>query len=237
LVGWLRDREKRQQQKLLEVESLAAMGRAVSCIAHDMKTPLMAIGGFVRQVRRKVVEDDLTKKLDVAFEQVRRLETLVGDMLAFARPLNLQCQQGMVNDLIKEVLIVAGEKALRHGVTIVTELQEDMPTVAYDPHRLPQALLNLVNNALEASPRGSEVIIRSQNREASIFIEIIDQGSGIPPDWLHDIFTPFATTKKEGTGLGLPIVKKIIEAHAGILSFHNNGQRGATFRISLPVNP
>jgi len=136
VFGLLFDRQKRQQQKLLEVENLAAMGRAVSCIAHDLKTPLMAIGGFVQQVRRKVADDQLTMKLDFAVEQVRRLEALVGDMLAFAKPLNLQCQQGAVNDLIHEVVMISGEKAARHAVTIVTELQEGMPAFAYDPHRL-----------------------------------------------------------------------------------------------------
>jgi two-component system sensor histidine kinase HydH len=94
VFGLLFDRQKRQQQKLLEAENLAAMGRAVACIAHDMKTPLMAIGGFVQQVRRKVADDKLTTKLDFAVEQVRRLEALVGDMLAFTKPLNLQWPTG-----------------------------------------------------------------------------------------------------------------------------------------------
>lgn len=235
LFGLLFGRYKRQQQKLLEAESLAAMGRAVSCIAHDMKTPLMAIGGFVQQVQRKVADDKLNKKLDFAVEQVRRLEALVGDMLAFAKPLNLQCQQGAVNDLIHEVVLISGEKAARHAVTITTELQEDMPTVAYDAQRLQQALLNLVNNALEASPQGGEVILRSQTDGAGIAIEIIDQGEGIPKEQRNDIFTPFVTTKKEGTGLGLPIVKKVIEAHAGSITVSKNSEKGVTFRITIPL--
>ncbi|MCJ7600150.1 MAG: ATP-binding protein [Desulfobulbaceae bacterium] len=235
LFGLLFGRHKRQQQKLLEAESLAAMGRAVSCIAHDMKTPLMAIGGFVQQVRRKVADDKLNKKLDFAVKQVRRLEALVGDMLAFAKPLNLQYQQGAVNDLIHEVVLISGEKASRHAVTIATELQEDMPTVAYDRQRLQQALLNLVNNALEASPRGGEVILRSQANGACITIEIIDQGDGIPKERQVDIFTPFVTTKKEGTGLGLPIVKKVIEAHAGSITVSKNSEKGVTFRIAIPL--
>lgn len=236
IFGLLMDRQKRQQQRLLEAESLAAMGRAVSCIAHDMKTPLMAIGGFVRQVRRKVDDDNLARKLDVAFEQVRRLELLVGDMLAFAKPLNLHCQQGTINDLIEEAILVSGEKASQHGVTIVTELQKDMPVIEYDQHRLQQALLNLVNNALEASPNGSEVVIRSQYQDAThISIEIADMGGGIPKERHGDIFTPFVTTKKEGTGLGLPIVKKVIEAHKGSINLTENKGKGVTFRITIPL--
>ena len=235
IFGLLGDRQKRQHQKLLEAESLAAMGRAVSCIAHDMKTPLVAVGGFVQQVRRKVADDNLAKKLDVAFEQIRGLEILVGDMLAFVKPLNLQCQQGMINQLIDKVIMISKEKAFRREVTITKELQEDMPVAEYDTHRLQQALLNLVGNALEASPKGSEVIVRSQCRDDYIIIEIVDRGGGIPKERLHDIFTPFVTTKKEGTGLGLSIVKKVIEAHKGSIDVTENSKKGSTFQISIPL--
>jgi len=236
LIGWLRDREKKQQGKVLEAENLASMGRAVSCIAHDMKTPLMAIGGFVKQVRRKISDENLTKKLDVAFEQVQRLETLVKDMLAFAKPLNLQCQHGKINRLLEEIVMLAEEKATRqHSVTIVTELQEDIPGTLYDQHRLQQALLNLVNNALEASPPGEKIVVRGRCDGSNIIIEVIDRGEGIPKERQEEIFTPFVTTKKEGTGLGLPIVKKVIESHKGSIVINNNSEKGVTFRITIPV--
>ena len=236
IFGVLGGRQKRQQRKLLDTESLAAMGRAVSCIAHDMKTPLVAIGGFIRQVRRKETDDDLARKLDIAFEQVGQLETLIGDMLAFAKPLNLQFQQGMINHLIEEVAMLCRENAIQHAVKITMDLQEDVPVVEYDRHRLRQALLNLANNALEASPEGSEVIFRSRRRDTGIIIEIVDRGDGIPKKLLNDIFTPFMTTKKAGTGLGLPIAKKVVEAHEGSLEVVENGKNGVTFRVIIPFS-
>lgn len=236
LIGWLRDREKQQQRKVVEAENLAAMGRAVSCIAHDLKTPLMVIGGFVQQVRSKVSEENLIKKLDIAHGQVQRLEALAGDMLAFAKPLKLQRQPGKIDHLIEEVVMLAGEKAARqHSVTIVTELQKDMPQIIYDRHRLQQALLNLINNALEASPREEKVLVRGRWDESNIIIEVVDRGEGIPAERQKDIFTPFVTTKKEGTGLGLPIVKKVIDAHEGSISIIENRERGVTFRITIPA--
>ncbi|MFC1523268.1 PAS domain-containing sensor histidine kinase [Thermodesulfobacteriota bacterium] len=234
-VGWLSDREKKQQAKLLEAESLAAMGKAVSCIAHDMKTPLMAIGGFVRQVRRKLDDGKLGKKLDVAFGQVQRLESLVGDMLAFSKPLNLQCRQGNINDLIQEVLLTCEEKASRYHVGIVTELSETIPGTEYDSHRLLQAIINLVNNSIEVSHPGGTIIVRSGYQDSNVIVEVIDQGAGIPKDLQKDIFTPFITTKQEGTGLGLPIVKKVVEAHSGSIHVLDNTGKGMTFRIALPV--
>lgn len=236
-LGLLRERELRRQQQLRETESLAAMGKAISCIAHDMKTPLMAIGGFIQQVKRKIADDKLARKLDFTFEQVQRLEVLVGDMLAFAKPLTLQYQQGMINHLLEEIVMISGEKAARHGVTIRTELQENMPVAEYDKNRLHQALLNLVNNAVEASPKGSEVIMRNQHLGTDIIVEVADSGSGIPKDLFDDIFTPFVTTKKEGTGLGLPIAKKIIDAHGGAIHVIDNSDKGVTFRITVPVKP
>lgn len=236
IFGLLGSRQKRQQQKLLEVKSLAAMGRAVSCIAHDMKTPLVAIGGFIQQVRRKVADEKLARKLDIAFEEVGRLEILIGDMLAFAKPLNLQYQQGRINHLIEEVVMIVREKAANHSVTIRTELQEDMPVAEYDRHRLRQALLNLAVNALEASPKGSQVLLCSHCRDAScIIIEIVDRGDGIPKKLIGDIFTPFLSTKKEGTGLGLAIAKKVVEAHKGAIDVVENTKNGVTFRVIIPL--
>ena len=235
VIGWLRDREKILEAKRRKSESLAAMGKAVSCIAHDMKTPLIAVGGLVQQVRRKVTDEKLINKLDYSFEQVRRLEVLIGDMLAFAKPLNLDSQQGMINHLIEEIVMVCSEKAKRNAVRITTILQKDMPITEYDNQRLHQALVNLVNNAIEASPSGSEVTLRCQCGEDCMTIEISDRGCGIPKDLSGDIYTPFVTTKKEGTGLGLPIVKKIIDAHEGSINVTENNEIGVTFQITLPL--
>ncbi|MEW6519845.1 MAG: ATP-binding protein [Thermodesulfobacteriota bacterium] len=236
LFGWMRDRERKQQQKLREAENLAAMGRAVSCIAHDMKTPLTAIGGFVRQVRRRLDNERLAGKLDIAGAQVERLEALVKDMLAFARPLKLQYGQGRLDQLIEEVVMLAREKAATgHQVTIQTEWQGTLPAVHHDRHRLQQALLNLVNNAVEASPPGEKVVVRGQGQGEKIVIDIIDLGEGIPQERREEIFTPFVTSKKEGTGLGLAIVKKVVEAHGGSIEWFANRGKGVTFRLIIPV--
>jgi len=234
LIGWLRDREKILENEKRKSESLAAMGKAVSCIAHDMKTPLIAVGGFVHQVKRKIGDTTLINKLDYASEQINRLEVLIGDMLAFARPLELNLQKGRINHLIDEIIVMANEKAKRHEVIIRKVVQKDIPVAEYDHLRLHQALVNLLNNAIEACPCGSEVTIRCQNHGGQITIEIIDQGCGIPKDLIEDIFTPFMTTKKEGTGLGLPIVKKIIDAHYGSIDITENHETGVTFIVTIP---
>jgi len=238
LLGWLRDRELSHQDRLRRVECLAAMGQAVSSIAHDIKSPLVAIGGLTNQVRRKLATGDPVRaKLDVVLEQTARLETLVKDMLAFARPLNLEKIPADINKLVADVLVVAAETAGQRHIQIKHRLAANLPRLAVDCHRLQQALLNLAINAVDASSAGETVTIHTARRNKNVIIKVIDQGPGIAPEIEKEMFNPFVSTKKEGTGLGLSIVKKVVEAHGGNLSFHNSGQRGVTFEISLPENP
>ncbi len=236
LIGWLRDRELAEQEKRRKSEALAAMGKAVSCIAHDMKTPLMAIGGFTRQVlRRMKPENSIVNKLTLVMEQVDRLERLVKDMLVFAKPLDLEFSKGDINALVRGIAVVAEEKASRHGVRLALELLEDSVLLDFDKFRLEQAVMNLITNAIEASPDGGEVMVRTAKEKEWFIIEILDQGCGIPEHEGKDIFNPFFTTKKEGTGLGLPIVKKILKAHDGRLNFRHRRDCGVAFRLMLPI--
>ena len=236
LVGCLQDREIIHQEMRRKEEGLAAMGKAVACVAHDMKTPLIAIGGFARQIRRKLPEEDKTgKKLDIVLQQTERLELMIKDMLGFAKPLDLNCQDNDFNTLLQETVLIAEEKARKHDVQFSLQLQDDLPVCHYDFHRLQQALLNLINNAVEASPAGGEVIIRSKMDTHNLCIEVEDFGEGISTDKMDEILQPFVSNKKEGTGLGLPIVKKIAEAHGGILQYEQRDEKGMIFRIILPA--
>ena len=235
LVGWLRNREAVQLEARRKEQELAAMGKAIACIAHDMKTPLIAIGGFTLQIRRKLTEEDKTgKKLDIVLQQTERLEQLVKDMLAFARPLDLNCQKDNFNELLKETILIAEEKAKKHNVHLFLHLQDDLLVCSYDSHRLQQCLLNLINNAIEASPPEGEVIVRSRKDKQNLVVEVEDYGEGISDEKIDGILQPFVSSKKEGTGLGLPIVKKIVEAHGGVLQYEQQGEKGMIFRFILP---
>ena len=236
LVGWLRDREAVHQEARRKEQELAAMGKAIACIAHDMKTPLTAIGGFVQQIRRHLPEEDKSaRKLDIVLQQARRLELLVGDMLAFARPLELDLQCGDLNEFIRETVLVAEEKSREHKMNLSFQPEENLLICSYDSHRLQQALLNLINNGIEASSPGDEVIVRSRLEENTVVVEVEDRGEGIPTEKIDKILQPFVSTKKEGTGLGLPIVKKVAEAHGGFLHYEQQGMKGMIFRLVLPV--
>jgi two-component system sensor histidine kinase HydH len=236
-LGILRNRERLIQRRLCETESLAAMGRALSGVAHDMKLPLIAIGGYTAFVMKRLGESDPNRqKLDVVVRQVQRLETMVKNMLDFSRPLQLEKCATHLEKLLGNVAAVAKEEAVGRGVDLELQSHNGLAPVTVDPGRLEQALLNLVSNAVQASKSGDPVKLKAIAQGGEVAIEVSDRGDGIPERKRCEIFTPFYTTKKGGTGLGLAIVKKIVEAHHGRLELMDNPDRGVTFRIVLPKN-
>jgi len=237
IIGLLIDRMKAEHKRLLNAESLAVMGRAVSNIAHDMKTPLIAIGGFTRLVQKTMNDDDHSyAKLEIVVHETQRLESMVKEMLDFSRPLELSLSQIDINKLIKDSMAVIEETAKGRNVNIETAFENNLPLVSVDEMRIEEALINLLVNAIQASPEGESVTISTGRENGYIWLDVKDDGCGIPEDNKKTIFYPFFTTKKEGTGLGLPIVKRIIEAHKGRVTILDNCEKGVTFRVMLPLS-
>jgi signal transduction histidine kinase/HAMP domain-containing protein len=231
---WRVIQRERAEAALRESESLAAMGRALSSVAHDMKTPLIAIGGFTLMVQRHLEEgSEYREKLNIVIKETRRLEKMVKDMLDFSKPLDLQKDQGNLSEVVNECISIVEDVAKEKNVMIKTSLQ-DLPLCLVDIYRMKQALINLVTNAIQASPEGQSISVETYTRRGDLFVDVVDCGCGIPPDKREVVFDPFFTTKKEGTGLGLPIVKKIIDAHGGYIQILDNTQGGITFRVVLP---
>ncbi len=239
-LGLLRDRERRQLRQIRQAESLAAMGRAVSALAHDIKTPLMAIGGFVAQVRRHLPDQDPdAHKLDIVISQTRRLELMVREMLDFSRPVRLNPAPTDPTALVEESLLLTEPLAAKGQVRLRAQCAEGLPRLLLDRDHLQRALLNLLANAVQASSTGSEVVVSLSCHESKpeLRLEVSDQGHGIQADLRPQVFSPFFTTKREGTGLGLAIARKIIEAHGGRLEMRDNQPRGMVFSLVVPLIP
>ncbi len=236
VLGILRDRERNEQQRLREAECLATMGRALSAVAHDMKTPLIAIGGFTRLAQKKLPSTDpIYEKLDIVVHETQRLENMVKDMLDFAKPLELNPEPVNLNDVVRECLAIVDGAAASSKIRIDTNLTREVPPVICDTMRIKQVMINLLMNAIQASSENESILIQTRREDGEVMIDVTDAGSGIPEDKEQEIFTPFFTTKKDGTGLGLPIARKILEAHHGQLLLLRNPQRGVTFRVVLPM--
>lgn len=241
MLGILRDQERTKQRRLMESERLAAMGSAVSCLAHDMKTPLIAIGGFTRLVQKQVTREcqcdssPCIDKLDIVVQETQRLENMVRDMLDFAKPLELTRSREDIRALIEESIMLLEDQAREKGVVLLrTPTDPGLPAVSIDAMRMKQVFINLVSNAIQASPEGGAVEVNCWTRGNRLIIDVCDNGCGIPPGKRGEVFLPFVSTKKEGTGLGLPIVQKILEAHGGRVEILDNNGGGLIFRVTIP---
>jgi signal transduction histidine kinase len=236
VIGAVSGLQKAREKALRESESLAAMGTALSAIAHDMKNPLVAIGGFARLLREKEgIDDDSWRKLGFIVQGTDRLEALVKDMLDFSRPLGLTLTKQDMNEAVRDSVMTLESKARERRVGITLELAKGLPLVTLDRVRIDQVILNLVDNAIEASPEGEAVVVRTLHEGGKALFEVADRGSGIALEHRKEIFTPFFTTKKHGTGLGLAIVSTIVGAHGGEVRALQTEERGATFRVTLPL--
>ncbi len=236
ILGILKDRERKEQEHRQEAERLATMGQSVSGLAHDMRTGLVAIGGFSRLLRKRPsCVNACGEKLDMIIDEAQRLEGMTENMLDFARPLELHCSTEDVNQIVSQSLALLLERAQTKKVEIQSKITLNPPHVFLDHLRLKQVLINLLLNAIEASPEGETVKLEIYHKRKNLVINVRDNGCGLPSGKKERIFFPFFTTKSKGTGLGLPIAKKIIEAHRGRLEVIENPGRGVTFSIVIPL--
>jgi signal transduction histidine kinase len=236
ILGVLKQRERKEQGRLREAESLAAMGKALSAVAHDMKAPLIAIGGFARLVQKHVEsKNPYRDKLDIIIRETGRMENMMNEMLDFSRPLTLHPTDQNVHSLIEETVAVIEGFAKERNVAVRNDSPPHLPAISLDAIRIKQLLINLVTNAVQASPEGGKVMVRCNIQRGEMVIDVVDQGPGIPVDKRDEIFRPFVSTKKEGTGLGLAIVKKIVDAHRGRIEVWDTPHGGTTFRVILSI--
>ena len=220
---------------LEDARRLAALGQFAAAIAHDIRTPLTSISLNIQILQRRLaLPADDAEHLDIALEELRRLDRSVAEILDFAKPVKLVSESIDIGDLLetaaKNLTPVLSEKhiALRY-VPASTLL------VHGDAQRLRQVLVNLVDNAADASSPGAEVTLRARADAAGVAIDVEDRGRGIGADDLAHIFEPFFTTRADGTGLGLAICHKVVTAHGGELRVKSSVGEGSTFTVLLPA--
>ena len=234
LLGYLVEKERRRHQALLRAESLAAVGKAVSEIAHDMKTPLVAIGGFSRRLAKYLEKNHANRKeLDIVIRETTRLETMVLEMLDFGKELEIHPADVSLNTIVEEAIGVARPMAEASGVELCVETDRNLVEFPMDGPRIKQVLLNLISNSIQASTPGNKVTIKTESSNGHVLLQVSDQGCGISLEDRDKIFDPFFSKKKDGTGLGLAIVKKIVEAHDANISVQSNKPQGTTITIAF----
>jgi signal transduction histidine kinase len=232
VVGILADRERRQRIINQELQHLATLGETVASVAHETKNMVIPMRGFLRRIRENhALTDKASSYLEIVEQESAKLEKMTQDMLCFARQMPLQREETEVGSLVEEVRQVLHEEFREKGVRLTCSCGEVSQRMNVDRQRVCQALVNVLQNALDASSRGKEVRLCALRNGGSLRIVIEDQGAGIPAEHLERIFKPFFTTKSKGTGLGMAISRRIVKEHGGEILVESS--QGSGTRVSL----
>jgi len=235
----VRDREEAKRRR--EEEQAALMNTLAGGLAHEVRNPLSTISMNLQLLREEWThpiterEQRSRKKLDVVLREVRRLEDIVQEFLAFSAGHKLNRASVALNELAGELLDFLSTQAERSNIRLHRNFLPGLPRVEADANLLRGAILNLLVNAQQAMPRGGEIEVATERNGRDVILKVKDTGDGIPPDHLEKIFHLYFSTKPGGTGLGLPMAKRIVEEHGGSLAVESRPGQGSVFTIRLPL--
>ncbi len=229
---------KEIQEKLLHNEKLVALGEMVASIAHEIKTPLVSIGGFVRRLTRSIQSNPEKKYLEIIINEVCRLENILNQILIFPQEPSFSFDNHDINQILEESLAIFLEEFKKNKINIIKTLDPTIPPILCDYSQIKQVFVNLISNALQAI--GTEGVLKIKSiflsDDNQVGIEFEDTGGGIDSEIIGNIFNPFFTTKEKGLGLGLAITHKIIMHHKGHIEVKNSPGKGTTFILRLPLS-
>ena len=238
-----RDAKLREQhQALLKSERLATVGRMTSLITHELRNPLSSINLNSEMLQETLIErgiepddDDIMPLLDTITDEVDRLRDITEEYLVYARLPSPNLEPGDLPDIVESLVDFHRFEWNQRGVEVKLEMGAEYLPVKLDANQMRQALLNIIKNAIEASPADSTVSIRVYDEQGRATVAVSDQGPGLPAEDREHIFDPFFTTKSDGTGLGLAMTQQIVEEHHGSIRVDSEPGHGATFVITLPL--
>jgi len=239
------------KEQLVQSEKLAALGEISAEVAHEIKNPLVSIGGFARRLEKKI--KNYSEKFDrheelkniadysnIIMSEVDRLEKLLTNILMYSKAGVLEREECDINELLEEGVFLFKSGFFMKDIAVNLEPGDDLPPLHLDKPKIKQVLINLFYNAMESMPSGGDLTVTTYREKYIggknvITVRIEDTGGGIPQDIFENIFNPFFTTKSTGTGLGLSISRKIVEIHGGTIKVENNIGRGVTVFLHLPL--
>jgi PAS domain S-box-containing protein len=221
------------RERVIHSERMAALGELAARVAHEIRNPLISIGGFARRLEKRLT-DDTREYAKIIVNEVTRLENILKEILGFVKSSRVMKEKGDINELLEEIINFITPEILEKKNTIHKDLSETPLMASIDNDRIKEAILNLITNAAHATKYGSITIKTIQAGNEAV-IELSDTGCGINQEDIKNIFNPFFTTKSEGTGLGLAVTHKIIQEHNGKIEVESSVKGGTTFKIHLPL--
>lgn len=224
------------EQQLYHADKLSSIGQLAASVAHEIKNPLASIKTLGQLLQEETEENDTRREyIDVIVSEVNRLNGVVEQLLKYARPEGSSFREIEFGEVIRPVLALVNHESERQRVSLSADYKSDLK-VYVDSEKIKQVFLNLIFNAIQAMSNGGmvKIIANREERASWTTFEIEDNGSGMPPETAAKIFEPFFTTRQRGTGLGMAIVKKIIDLHGGKIEVHSEPGIGTRIRFYLP---
>ena len=224
------------QKKLIRSERLAAMGHLVQGVAHEIRNPVMTIGGFAHRIKRELNHNyKLQKYIDIILDESGRLERLVREVRDFSEIQSASLLLDTIEPAIHEVLQIFEPLAGNRHVKLSVEIADDLPQISMDSSQLVIAMSNIMENALESMPKGGNLTLQAIRDDRHLLVSFRDTGLGIDPEQLDAIYDPFVTSKTRGAGLGLTMVYQIVMNHHGEIKISSALDKGTDVTIQLPI--
>ncbi len=225
------------QERLVEAEKLATVGQLAAQVAHEIRNPLVTIGGFARSILEAPKSEEEMKVIaGVIAEEAQRLENILNNVLDFTRLSKPKPERSDLNDMVQKALFLVQDELEKNKIRLEKKLAYDLPAVYVDQQQMRQVLLNLLYNSIDSMKGGGTLRVETGRRdEEHVFVKIQDTGPGMDEEVLQNMFNPFFTTKSDGTGLGMPIAKQIVHGHGGRLVVDSKVGEGTTFTIVVPI--
>jgi len=241
IVGFFRDLRERKQleEKILQAERLAALGHMAAHISHEVKNPLVVIGGLARQVKKSLADGspkDL-EKLQIIVDEIQLLEEFLAEVGSFAKLTEPKDCLIDLNSIIREICLRLQPTLEEKGIELSLHLDPDLQLLRLDPVHLRQVILNIAKNGLEAMSNGGTLTFRTAQDQDQIIMQVSDTGEGIPAEVIDKIFQPFYSTKPRGSGLGLAICQTILKTHQGDIRIESTPQKGTRVTVYLKGAP
>lgn len=221
------------QRDLGRAETLAALGKMVAHVSHEIRNPLTTLGGYAARLQKKSDDPEAVRRhATIIQSEIARLEELLNNLLDISRPRNQNKELGDLNEVLERACLLAGD---RSQIEWTKKFDKSLPPMEINAAGLLQAFLNVLRNAIQAMPDGGVLTVVSRMENGKVVVTISDTGCGIAPEKLSEIWQPFVTHKSGGTGLGLTVTQQIIGEHGGCVEVESEVGKGTTFRFRLPI--
>jgi len=233
---------KKSKSYIRRADRLASLGTLIAGLAHEIRNPLVAIKTFTQLLPERLEDEEFRNHfLNIASGEVDRISALVTELLEFARPSEPKFELENINEILDGMILLISSETKSKHINIAKDYGTDLSPITIDREQMKQVFLNMLLNAIEATPGNGKIVVKTRSfikpdGEPYIQIEFTDNGCGIAPEYLEDIFTPFFTMKEKGSGLGLSISNQIIQDHKGYIDVESQLNKGTSFFINLPIS-